>query len=525
MQNFFGRPIVVVYSSGQVKISGNITFLDGQPIFVHYNGLDHYDALLLNNHKDNDVLEQLMKALQKNARLVLSSIIKYPETPSIKIQAKGNRKRTKKILTVINDCNKSIKNIKAIQAGGKTSGKEHIMAFYLKNLGESLTYFRDENSYLKSLHAIEVNNRNIPQVLATARNKLVHLYPYEYHLNVEDDSYKEMLGLFNKCEKALVNQLKILKEEVAEKDKDAQCSKIINIPITLNYKYTMLDLAIFFMKEYIVLKNILNKIPGFPDIEGKELDNENKRMIQASLTGITGDTVKAIIINLCEFMNQYNKFYDTYVDSDTIYHTLFINYIDDIASECLKSEKYRQANDFIHQCHGVRIELVHDINTSKVYIPDILKAISDIACVYLVNIVASLYHDIYTPFDIQISLWIKNELCDNNFFNQYPSLLKVMANNYSAQQQTHASSIVIEKNLSSDTDNLKASYSEPSVLAKTANLPIDSNCNYNEIQKLKQEKIDDSEEVIELQSKKAKILDEEKESNHQNNLLPKPGYS
>ncbi|MGD0466598.1 MAG: OTU domain-containing protein, partial [Gammaproteobacteria bacterium] len=68
LMKVFDRPIYVIGSDGEIKNKLNIVDVNKEPIFVYYNGSDHYDGLILVvEHSGQQILENLLGKTYKAA--------------------------------------------------------------------------------------------------------------------------------------------------------------------------------------------------------------------------------------------------------------------------------------------------------------------------------------------------------------------------------------------------------------------------------------------------------------------------
>lgn len=75
VQHLYGRPVVVMRPQGQTAIVGDLQQFSGEPIFVYYNGHDHYDALLLNEGQD---AQQILNTIQAAQNLRSTHRVSHP---------------------------------------------------------------------------------------------------------------------------------------------------------------------------------------------------------------------------------------------------------------------------------------------------------------------------------------------------------------------------------------------------------------------------------------------------------------
>lgn len=60
----YNRPIIVIDSDKKIRNGSDIAQFseESEPIFVFYNGHNHYDALLLDNRDAREILEELISS-------------------------------------------------------------------------------------------------------------------------------------------------------------------------------------------------------------------------------------------------------------------------------------------------------------------------------------------------------------------------------------------------------------------------------------------------------------------------------
>ena len=174
LQKLLDRPIIILMADGSASISDDIEQFTGEPIFVHYNKQDHYDALTLKPNADGrEILARIQENLNKTSVAYVHQNMRFNES----LQSDTLTKDSLEILSSFvfygvsdlkrYDCIAQIANkLKTIYHSAKTHRKVLINSIAcighayieLKNYQEALFIFELLVDYYENLSQAELDS-------------------------------------------------------------------------------------------------------------------------------------------------------------------------------------------------------------------------------------------------------------------------------------------------------------------------------------------------------------------------------